>query len=113
MAVRRSLASLASATLPGSRTRSIAVVALFVAIQIADGVLTLEGVTRFGPGAEANPVLAASILMFGLGAAVLSAKIAAVALAALLSATRAHLPLALLTLLYVMGAVVPWMLVLS
>ena len=113
MVARQTMRSLVSGRLPGSETRGIAVVALFVAIQAADLVLTLTGLSRFGASIEANPVLAAAMQMCGAGVALLTAKTVAVALATLLNATRAYMTLALLTMLYVFGALVPWTWVLA
>lgn len=105
--------SLATLTLPGSATRGISAVALFAAVQAADGILTLVGIARFGPAVESNPILSLSIMAFGAGAALSIAKIAAVALATILHGARSHLILALLTVLYVFAAVLPWTWLLS
>jgi hypothetical protein len=108
MAFRRALRNLAAGTLPDSQTRGVAIVALFVAIQAGDLALTLTGLSRFGIGIEGNPLLTASMRMCGVGVTLLTAKTIAVMLATVLSAVRAHLALALLTVLYVFGALVPW-----
>jgi hypothetical protein len=105
--------SLATLTLPGSATRGIATVALFAAVQLADGILTLAGVARFGPGMESNPLLSISMMTLGAGAALSIAKLMAVALATVLHGARSHLALALLTVFYVFAAVLPWTWLLS
>jgi len=61
--------SLATLTLPGSATRGISAVALFAAVQLADGILTLAGVARFGPAMESNPLLSLSMVTLGAGTA--------------------------------------------
>lgn len=94
--------------LPGSTTRGIATVALFAAVQVADGVLTLAGVARFGPTVESNPILAQSIVAIGPATTLAIAKAIAVLLGTILHATRWHLALVLLTLFYVFAAVIPW-----
>jgi len=99
----------ATLTLPGSATRGLAAVALFAAVQVADGVLTLAGVARFGPAVESNPLLAMAIAALGAGASLSLAKTMAILLATLLHGARCHLALALLTVLYVFAALVPWM----
>ena len=45
-------------TLPGSKCHAYWALLLFVAVQIADGAQTYLGILRFGPGIEANPLLA-------------------------------------------------------
>jgi hypothetical protein len=100
--------ALATLTLPGSATRGISAVALFAAVQMADGILTLTGVARFGLTVESNPILSLSIMAVGAGTALSIAKVAAVMLAIVLHGTRSHLVLALLTVFYVFVAVLPW-----
>jgi hypothetical protein len=108
MSARIQARSLATLTLPGSATRGISAVALFAAVQVADGILTLAGVARFGPAVESNPLLSLSITALGAGAAVSIAKLVAVALATVLHGAGSHLALALLTIFYVFVAVLPW-----
>lgn len=102
------LSKLVRATLPGSKTRGLAAVALFSAVQLADGVLTAEGVARFGLAMESNPVIAMSIAAVGAGATLSIAKMIAVGGAIGLHGCRCHLILALLTIFYVLVAVLPW-----
>ncbi len=102
-----------SETLPGSGTRSISPVALFVAVQIADAFLTIAGVARFGPAMEGNPVLSRSMMLLGTGATLWGAKIFAVACGAVLHRLGRHVVLSLLTILYVFAAIVPWSLILA
>jgi len=100
--------SLATITLPGSETRAFSALALFAAVQLADGALTLAGVARFGPGAESNPILFVSMMTLGAGTALSIAKLLAILLATVLHAARLHTALALLTIFYVFAAVLPW-----
>jgi len=100
-------------TLPGSQTRALWALALFVAIQLADGVMTAAGVARFGAGIEANPLLHFVAAGAGFGATLVGAKLVAVTGAMVLHLQARHLTLALLTLAYVMGAILPWMFVLA
>ena len=109
MSTRTHAHALATLTLPGSATRGISAVALFAAVQLADGILTLVGVARFGPAVETNPILSLCIVALGAGVALSIAKVAAVVLATVLHSTGSHLVLALLTVLYVFAAVLPWM----
>ena len=105
--------SMVSGTLPGSRTRGFAIVALFAVIQAADLVLTLAGISRFGILIESNPLLAASMRVVGAASVLFLAKGVAVALATVLHVARAYLVLASLTVLYVFSALIPWALTLS
>ena len=96
------------ATLPRSRTRAISLLALFVAVQIADAAMTLAGIGRFGPMAEGNPVLASGIAAFGAVKAIVGAKCLSVVLATGLYARACYLVLSILTLICVLGAVDAW-----
>jgi hypothetical protein len=101
-----------SQTLPGSTTRAISPVALFVAVQIADAFLTVAGVSRFGMAMEGNPVLLRSMMLLGPSTTLLGAKSIAVLCGGILYRCERHLILALLTIVYVFGAIVPWSLIL-
>jgi hypothetical protein len=99
--------------LPGSQTRALWTLALFAAIQLADGALTAAGVSQFGPHIEGNPLIDLAARAFGLGSTLIGAKLLAVFCATVLHLQARHLALAILTLGYVAGAIVPWTLVLS
>jgi hypothetical protein len=99
---------LATTTLPGSTTRGIAAVALFTAVQFADGVLTMAGVARFGLTVESNPLLSFGMTAVGAGMTLSIAKAIAVLLATMLHGLRCHLVLVLLTIFYVFAALLPW-----
>jgi hypothetical protein len=99
--------------LPGSETHAIWTLALFVAIQVADGVLTAAGVAQFGPRIEANPLIHFAAQQAGLVAALITAKLLAVSCATLLHIQARHLALAVLTVAYVLGAIVPWTITLA
>ena len=94
--------------LPGSETRALWTLALFAAIQLADGALTAAGVAQFGPHVEGNPLIDFAARGLGFGAAIVGAKVFAVFCATVLHVQSRHLTLALLTLGYVAGAIVPW-----
>jgi hypothetical protein len=83
--------------------------ALFVVLQVADGLITYEAVGLFGHMAEGNPLLATWIAMAGAGPALLGAKLLACGCAAVLYSCGAHRTLAGLTTLYGLGAVAPWL----
>jgi hypothetical protein len=82
--------------------------ALFVAVQLADAAMTLAGVQRFGPIAEGNPLLAFCIVSCGATKTIVTAKCGAVVLATGLYARACYLVLAALTVVYVFGAIGPW-----
>jgi hypothetical protein len=85
----------------------------FIAVQCADAYLTVVGIARFGFDVEANPILAWYVTAFGAGTALIGAKTVAVACAATLWAGGRQRTLAVLTVLYVVAAIVPWMLALK
>jgi len=87
--------------------------ALFAAIQLADGALTAAGVAQFGPHIEGNPLIDLAAQGFGMGAALVGAKVFAVFCGTVLHLQARHLALAVLTVGYVAGAIVPWAVVLA
>jgi hypothetical protein len=112
-ACSRMLAEALTLKLPNSRTRSVWILALFAAVQVADAVMTLDAIERFGLAAEGNPVLLFYMSKFGLGVTLVGAKSLAIVLATALHLRAHHLTLAMLTLVYVVAAMAPWAWVLS
>ena len=100
-------------TLPGSNSRAIWALALFVAVQCADAIQTFSGMSRFGTGIEANPLLAFYAATFGPSTALVGAKAVAIIGGATLHVLSQHFILAVLTVGCVFGAIVPWSLVLN
>jgi uncharacterized membrane protein len=84
----------------------------FLLAQCFDGVFTYVGVTSFGVGIEANPLLAALMGTLGHGSALLFAKLLAAALGIGLHLQRVHAAVAMLTGFYLYVAIVPWALIL-
>jgi hypothetical protein len=107
------LPSGSSRRLPNSNTRAFWALALFVAVQVADGVLTAVGIGRFGPSIEANPLLVHSIVTLGSTPALLMAKAVAILAGTLLHVHSYHLVLALLTVTYVFATLIPWVILLG
>jgi hypothetical protein len=99
--------------LPHSQTRALWALGLFVAVQLADGVLTSLGIARFGLGVEANPLLVRSMSLFGCGLSLAIAKTVAIAGGVVLHLYSYHLVLAMLTVGYVFATVLPWALILG
>ena len=67
------------------------------------------GVTTLGVHLEANPLLAALMQAFGQGTAVAAAKVVASGLGISLHLIGVHRVLAVLTGVYFVAAVLPWM----
>jgi hypothetical protein len=86
----------------------VAVIA-FVLTQCMDGVLTYLGVTIWGLEAEANPLVSSAMLAAGLGPGLAGVKLFAVGLGIALHRCRVHNVVALLTVVYIGAAIVPWM----
>jgi uncharacterized membrane protein len=85
-----------------------AVIVLFLLAQAADGVMTYVGVTTLGVHLEANPLLAGLMNTFGQGTAVTAAKLVASGLGISLHLIGVHRILAILTGVYFIAAVLPW-----
>ena len=81
---------------------------LFIGAQAADGVFTYLGLRAFGIGMEGNPLISWYASTFGVGAALASAKLLAASCAAFLHLVGRHLTLAVLTIVYLVGAIWPW-----
>jgi hypothetical protein len=96
-----------SSRLPGRETFGNFVILLFLVAQVLDGVLTYLGVAAFGLS-EGNPIIAYYMKHHGVGPSVTAAKSLAIACAMLLHLLGLHRTLALLTLLYLSMAVLPW-----
>ncbi len=84
------------------------VIIAFLLSQALDGVLTYLGVTRFGLGLEANPLIGSALPVLGVSATVTAAKLVAAGLGILLHLRGVHAAVAALTALYLAAAVVPW-----
>jgi hypothetical protein len=92
----------------GSRFGDI-VVLLFLLAQCLDGAFTYLGISLWGPGVEGNPLISSAVSYAGLGLGLAGAKLFAVSLGIALHVARVHNALALLTGIYILGAIVPWM----
>jgi hypothetical protein len=83
--------------------------ALFVALQAADGAITYAAVGLFGPSAEANQLLVTWMGITGLGPTLLGAKLIACGCGVVLYKYGVNRILAFLTAAYMLFAVVPWL----
>ena len=88
------------------------VLALFLLVQGLDGILTYVGVTAFGIGVEANPIIFALMTHLGHGLGLLSAKVVAGALGVWLHLFHIDSVVAVLAGFYLAAAVAPWTLIL-
>jgi hypothetical protein len=80
----------------------------FLVVQALDGMLTYIGLVTYGPAVEGNPLLKWLMATMGTSVALTSAKIAAAAFGIVLHLTAVHRTVALLALLYISAAIVPW-----
>ena len=87
------------------------VLLLFLASQLCDGMLTYLAVRSHGIAAEGNMLLATWMALVGPAPTLFAAKMLAAACGVLLYVRGVHRTLALLTVLYAIGAVGPWILV--
>ena len=88
------------------------VFAAFLLTQILDGVFTYAGVSAFGVAAEGNPLLAWLMTSYGELIALAGAKILAACCGVALYVLAVDRLLAILTLVYIGAALIPWTLVL-
>lgn len=88
------------------------VFAAFLLTQILDGILTYVGVSAFGIAAEGNPLLAWLMASYDEVIALAGAKILAACCGVALYILAVDRLLAVLTLVYIGGALVPWTLIL-
>jgi uncharacterized membrane protein len=89
------------------------VIVLFFLAQAMDGGLTYVGVTLLGRDVEGNPLLHWLMGATGHVPALALAKFAAAGFGIILHLASVHRAVALLTLLYLSAAVVPWVAVLA
>lgn len=93
--------------------RGVVVLVIFIGVQILDALLTWNGLKRFGPAAEGNPILSFYMSFFGAAPTLGVAKGLAMCGGGLLCLKSRYVILSILTLVYIVGAVVPWLWLLS
>jgi hypothetical protein len=89
------------------------VLLLFLTAQGFDGLFTYTAVHAYGVHAEGNFLIATWIALVGPEAALFGAKTVAAACGVLLYVRGMHRTLSLLTVLYVIAAIGPWVIVFS
>lgn len=87
--------------------------AVFVVLQVADGLMTYGAVSIFGVVAEGNPLLQTWIHIVGAGPALFGAKLLACGCGTVLYVAGARKTLGALSAFYALGAIGPWLHVLS
>jgi uncharacterized membrane protein len=85
---------------------------LFLVAQMLDGVLTYVGVSLYGLHMEGNPLMAWLMANLGQGPALATAKVAAGMFGIALHLSAVHKAVAILTVLYLTVAVLPWIAIL-
>ena len=84
---------------------------LFLTAQGFDGLFTYTAVHAYGLHAEGNILIATWMALVGPAAALFGAKAVACACGVLLYVRGLHRTLSLLTIVYVVAAIAPWMMV--
>jgi len=85
---------------------------IFLVAQASDGVLTYVGVSTYGLRIEANPLIGWLMSLIGQGAALATAKAAAVVFGIALHLSAVHRAVAILAAFYLAVAVFPWVAIL-
>ena len=80
----------------------------FLVVQALDGMLTYVGLVTYGPAVEGNPLLSWLMGLMGAAPALAGAKAAASAFGIILHLTAVHRTVALLAVLYMSAAILPW-----
>jgi hypothetical protein len=82
---------------------------LFLVAQVFDGMFTYVAVSAYGLAAEGNAIIATWMALIGPAPALLGAKAMAAGCGVLLYVRGVHKTLALLTLVYAVAAIAPWL----
>jgi hypothetical protein len=80
----------------------------FLFVQCLDGAFTYLGISIWGATIEANPLVRSAVDLAGPGIGLMGVKLLAAALGMLLHLRRIHTPVALLTAVYLVAAILPW-----
>ena len=99
--------------LTASQSRAAWALIIFAATQVADGMMTAAGAAHYGTSIEANPLLVFLFGAVGTGTALVAVKLFAIACATLLHLRSKHVALTILTVVYVIAALVPWTFILT
>jgi hypothetical protein len=80
----------------------------FLLMQALDGIYTYLGVSLWGPGIEANPIVGSIMTLAGPASGLAGAKLLAIGFGIALHLRRVHNLVAFLTIIYFAGAILPW-----
>jgi hypothetical protein len=89
------------------------ILAVFIVLQLADGLITFAAVQLFGPAAEGNPLLVTWIALAGPAVTLVMAKGVSCALAVVLYSAGRFKTLGALTVVMLVCAIGPWLSVLT
>ena len=81
---------------------------IFLIVQALDGALTYLGLHTWGLSVEANPLVSSAVSLAGVGGGLVVAKLFAIALGIALHLRRVHGVIAVLSIIYIAVAIVPW-----
>ena len=96
-----------------TQTRAAWALVIFAAIQLADGVMTAAGAAQYGTSIEANPLLLFLFGVVGTGVTIVGMKLFAILCATLLHLREKYSALTILTVVYLLAAIVPWTVILA
>lgn len=96
-----------------TQTRAAWALVFFAAIQVADGMMTVAGAAQYGTSIEANPLLFFLFGAVGTGVTIVGMKLFAIVCATLLHLREKYSALAILTVVYLFAAIVPWTVILA
>jgi len=96
-----------------TQTRAAWALVIFAAIQVADGVMTAAGAAQYGTSIEGNPLLLFLFGAVGTSVTIVGMKLFAIVCATLLHLREKYSALAILTLVYLFAAIVPWTVILT
>jgi hypothetical protein len=84
-------------------------VTCFVAVQLVDWIATSQGLALFGTSVEANPLLRFLMERYDIITVLTTSKLFATMAGSFLHFLNRHSLVAVLTLLYTLFAIIPWM----
>ena len=108
---KRIFAGMTLAVAPTMRLTPRVILIVFLLTQVFDGILTYTAVVWLGVVGEGNLLLATAMRVAGAGPALVGAKSLAAGCGLLLYTRRLHWVLGVLTGIYLLAAITPWLLV--
>ena len=96
-----------------TQTRAAWALVIFATIQLLDGAMTAAGAAQYGTSIEANPLLAFLFGAVGTGLTIVTVKLFAILCATVLHLREKYSALAILTVVYLVAAILPWTFILA